>query len=182
MEGCIGVVEIVYVCMGSIGVICSILVIVSECLQQGVLWLIAAYISVSICMVYKDMGVIGLLLIIIYVGAIAVVLLFIVMLVDSGMSAGKIMGEGYIGGYVVVGCVVGIMVIGGMGIRGGEEIGELLRVVIIKGSAIEALGEVMYSSGVYMVLIGAIVLLVAMVGAIDIIGVEFIEKRGKRAV
>ncbi len=149
------------------------MVIVSECLQQGVLWLIAAYISVSVYMVVRDIGIIGLLLVIIYVGAIAVVLLFIVMLVDSGVKV----GEGYIGGYVIVGGIVGIIVIGAKDII-GENICEIRRVVIIRERAIDGLGVIMYSSGSYIVIMGGILLLVAMVGAMDIIRGE--EENNRR--
>lgn len=141
------------------------MVIVSECLQQGVLWLIGAYISVSVYMVRQAIGEIGLLLVIIYVGAIAVVLLFIVMLVDSGIKG----GEGYIGGYVIVAGIAGIIVIGVDAI-GKEDIGGLWKVVIIRERAIEGLGAIMYSSSSYIIIIGGIILLVAMVGAMDIIG------------
>lgn len=151
--------------VGVLTVISSIMVIVSESIQQGVLWLIAAYIGVSVYMVVKDMGVIGLLLIIIYVGAIAVVLLFIVMLVDSGIKG----GEGYIGGYMVVGAIVGIVVMGALVEK--RAIGEIKRVILIREKAVEGIGVIMYSSGGYMVIVGGIILLVAMVGAMDIIGV-----------
>ena len=46
-----------------------VLVVVSESLQQGVLWLIGAYLVMSVSMVVRGMGVIGLLVVIIYVGA-----------------------------------------------------------------------------------------------------------------
>ena len=69
-----------------LSIIASILVVGSRNAIISIIYLIVLYISVSIYLYYIGLGIIGLLYILIYVGAITILFLFILSLMDIRLS------------------------------------------------------------------------------------------------
>lgn len=148
----------------------AFMVIASRNPVHSVLFLILAFVNSAGLFLMAGAEFLALLLIVIYVGAVAVLFLFVVMMLDVDFAE---LREGYLQ-YLPVGMIIGLivflellMVLGSWVLAPGaaadavEPIPDLDQV-----SNIQALGDVLYTEYVFFFQISGMILLVAMVGAI----------------
>ena len=130
---------------------------------HSVLWLVFAFLGAAGLFLLYDFGFLALILVIVYVGAIATLFLFVVMMLElSNCSAG---GEG-VGHYLPVVILVGAAFTSGLlGFKGRFD-GPLW----LRSSNLEVFGQLVYTEFFYLFLLASFVLLAAMVGAIVLVG------------
>jgi NADH-quinone oxidoreductase subunit J len=135
---------------------------------HSVLFLILAFVSAAGLFVMMGAEFLAMILIVVYVGAVAVLFLFVVMMLDIDFAE---LRQGFLQ-YLPVGALVGVAFLGELLlVVGAWVIGPQVPKAIsapIPGNITntEALGRVLYTSYVYYFEAAGMVLLVAMVGAI----------------
>jgi NADH-quinone oxidoreductase subunit J len=152
-----------FVCIAS-----AFMVIAAKNPVHSVLYLILAFVNASGLFVLMGAEFLAMILIVVYVGAVAVLFLFVVMMLDVDFAE---LRQGVLQ-YLPVGALVGtiflaelLLVVGAWVI--GPGIPTSITVAIPKDiTNTEALGRVLYTQYVYYFQASGIVLLVAMIGAI----------------
>lgn len=148
----------------------AVMVIMSRNPVHSVLWLILAFFNAAGLMVLVGAEFIAMLLVIVYVGAVAVLFLFVVMMLDIDFAA---MRAGFVKNFplgVAIAAILLAELMLGIGAysAGGLELGSP------DGSAaqgpgesnIEAIGALLYGRYIFLFEAAGIILLVAMIGAI----------------
>lgn len=136
---------------------------------HSVLWLILAFFNAAGLMVLVGAEFIAMLLVIVYVGAVAVLFLFVVMMLDidfAEMRAGFVRYAA-IGLALAVALVCEIMI--GVGAWSAGRIDLARRAAPVEGSTIpniQAIGNLLYTRYLFVFEGAGLVLLVAMIGAI----------------
>ncbi len=136
---------------------------------HSVLWLILAFFNAAGLMVLLGAEFIAALLVIVYVGAVAILFLFVVMMLDidfAEMRAG-FMKNFWLG--IALAVVLLAEIIFGVGAWSASGMGEANAVVGPAAggpSNIEALGTLLYTKYIFLFEAAGLILLVAMVGAI----------------
>ncbi len=144
------------------------LVITSRNPVHAVLWLILAFFNAAGLMVLVGAEFIAMLLVIVYVGAVAVLFLFVVMMLDVEFSTLR----GRVSGYLPVGLVLAVAlaaeVVIGVDAYGAGGLQLAHRAAPIAGATpnIQALGNILYTRYLFVFEAAGLVLLVAMIGAI----------------
>ena len=146
----------------------AVMVIVSRNPVHSVLFLILAFVNASGLFVLMGAEFLAMILVIVYVGAVAVLFLFVVMMLDVDFASLK---QGALQ-YLPVGILIGgiflaelLLVVGAWAI--GPGIPRAISAPIpAKIPNIEAIGLVLYTRYVYYFEAAGLILLVAMVGAI----------------
>jgi NADH-quinone oxidoreductase subunit J len=146
------------------------MVIASRNPVHSVLFLILAFVNAAGLFVLMGAEFLAMILIVVYVGAVAVLFLFVVMMLDVDFSE---LRRGVLT-YLPVGGLVGavllaelLIIVGAWAI--GPEVGKAIAAPIPPSTAIpntQALGLVLYTRYVYFFQAAGIILLVAMIGAI----------------
>ena len=144
------------------------LVIFSRNPVHSVLWLILAFFNAAGLMVLVGAEFIAMLLVIVYVGAVAVLFLFVVMMLDidfaelrSGLTRYGLFGA------LIAMVLVGEMIIAeGAWSAGAIQLAQRAAPVSADMPNIEAMGALIYSRYLYVFEAAGLVLLVAMIGAI----------------
>ena len=142
--------------------------ILSRTPVHSVLWLIMAFFNAAGLMVLAGAEFIAMLLIIVYVGAVAVLFLFVVMMLDidfTELRAG-VVRYAAVGLALAAALVAEIIIAVGAYSAGGIELGRRLAPVDGAKPNIEALGEVLYTRYLFVFEGAGLVLLVALIGAI----------------
>ena len=150
----------------------AVMVIVSRNPVHSVLFLILAFVNAAGLFVLLGAEFLAMILVIVYVGAVAVLFLFVVMMLDVDFTA---LRQGFLD-YLPIGGVIGIvffielvmMLVLGSGVLGagaGKAIAEPIP-PLTEVTNTEALGLVLYTRYVYYFEAAGLVLLVAMIGAI----------------
>ncbi|MEM0946873.1 MAG: NADH-quinone oxidoreductase subunit J [Pseudomonadota bacterium] len=135
---------------------------------HSVLWLILAFLSSAGLFVLVGAEFVAMLLIIVYVGAVAVLFLFVVMMLDVDFSELK----AEMAKYVPLALLIGVVLLMQLGIAFGvwtvSEDAESLRMAETPGDVhnTKALGQILYDRFFLMFQLAGLVLLVAMIGAI----------------
>jgi NADH-quinone oxidoreductase subunit J len=148
----------------------AFMVIASRNPVHSVLFLILAFVNASGLFMLAGAEFLAMLLIVVYVGAVAVLFLFVVMMLDVDFAE---LREGFLQ-YLPVGMLVGVivlielfMVIGTFLLAPGaaadavQPIPDLAQV-----SNIRALGDILYTKYIFHFQVAGMILLVAMIGAI----------------
>ncbi len=136
---------------------------------HSVLFLITAFFSAAGLFVLLGAEFLAMLLVIVYVGAVAVLFLFVVMMLDVDFAALK---EGFARylplGALVAGALVIEMVIVSMAVAQGGAAGRHAMPLTATPHAtnVEMIGRVLYTDYIYYFQAAGLVLLVAMIGAI----------------
>jgi len=146
------------------------MVIMSRNPVHSVLWLILAFFNAAGLMVLVGAEFIAMLLVIVYVGAVAVLFLFVVMMLDIDFAA---MRAGFIRN-VPLGLAIAAILLAelflalGAYSAGGIALGEAdgTAQAALGQSNIEAIGALLYGRYIVLFEIAGIILLVAMIGAI----------------
>ena len=148
----------------------AVMVILSRNPVHSVLWLIMTFFNAAGLMVLVGAEFIAMLLVIVYVGAVAVLFLFVVMMLDIDFAA---MREGFVRN-VPLGLAIAAILLAelllavGAYSAGGIQLGapDGSAVQAADTSNIEALGALLYGRYIVLFEIAGIILLVAMIGAI----------------
>ena len=158
----------------TIAVFASIMVTVSRNTVYSVFFLILVFISISILFIMIGAEFLGMIMLIVYVGAVAVLFLFVVMMLNiNEQMTGKSSRKGLINN-ISVGSIIGLIiflellvVVGGWKYKG----------TFVPLSAINlnpdmsnthALGNILYTDYIHLFQISGMILLVAMIGAITL--------------
>lgn len=138
---------------------------------HAVLFLILAFVNSAGLFMLNGAEFLALLLIVVYVGAVAVLFLFVVMMLDVDFVE---LREGFLQ-YLPIGGLIGLivlvellMVLGSWvfapGVIGGEAVQPIPDMTVT--SNIEALGNILYTKYIFFFQVSGLILLVAMIGAI----------------
>ena len=148
--------------------VAGIMVVLGRHPVHCVLWLILAFFSCSGLFVLQGAEFIAMLLVIVYVGAVAVLFLFVVMMLDVDFAALR----GELARYMPLGLVITLVLLVQLGVVFGgwasSEQAEALRMAPIPADQFNtaALGAVIYDKYLLAFQTAGLVLLVAMIGAI----------------
>jgi NADH-quinone oxidoreductase subunit J len=146
----------------------AVMVIVSRNPVHSVLYLILAFVNASGLFILMGAEFLGMMLIVVYVGAVAVLFLFVIMMLDVDFVE---LREGFMQ-YLPVGLVIGgifvfelLLAVGGWAIN--PSVTKNITAAIPNNiSNTEALGLVLYTKYIHYFQLAGMVLLVAMIGAI----------------
>ncbi|MBP9183080.1 MAG: NADH-quinone oxidoreductase subunit J [Fuscovulum sp.] len=129
---------------------------------HSVLWLILAFLSSAGLMVLLGAEFVAMLLMIVYVGAVAVLFLFVVMMLDIDFAALK----GEMARYMPLGLLIGVVLLMQLAIGLGAWT-DVQRSTALDGvDNARALGLILYDKYILLFQLAGMVLLVAMIGAI----------------
>ena len=158
---------IAFYLLATVSVASALLVVTAKNPVHSVLWLITTFFSAAGLFVMLGAEFLAMLLVVVYVGAVAVLFLFVVMMLDVDFVQ---LREGY-AKYFPLAAIVGLILLAEMIVvavaaaQGGAARGaELIPATDI--SNVEAIGRVLYTEYVYIFQAAGLVLLVAMIGAI----------------
>jgi len=135
---------------------------------HSVLWLILAFFNAAGLMVLVGAEFIAMLLVIVYVGAVAVLFLFVVMMLDidfAELRAGFVRYFG-IGLVLAVALVCEILIAVGAWSQGGVDLARRAAPVDPTIPNIQAIGNLLYTRYLFVFEGAGLILLVAMIGAI----------------
>jgi NADH-quinone oxidoreductase subunit J len=144
------------------------LTILSRNPVHSVLWLILAFFNAAGLMLLVGAEFIAMLLVIVYVGAVAVLFLFVVMMLDIDFAE---LRSGFTR-YGLFGLLIALVLLGEMVIAGGAwstgkiELAQRIAPTPADMPNIQAMGALIYSRYLYIFEAAGLVLLVAMIGAI----------------
>src|SRR5215216_3456559 len=151
------------ICVGS-----AVMVIVSRNPVHSVLFLILAFVNASGLFVLLGAEFLAMILVVVYVGAVAVLFLFVVMMLDVDFVE---LRQGMLN-YLPVGATIGLIVLVELALVAGTWAisSDALTAAGAPSSGnvtnTEALGQILYTKYVYFFEAAGLVLLVAMIGAI----------------
>lgn len=152
----------------SVCVASAVMVIVSRNPVHSVLYLILAFVNASGLFILMGAEFLGMMLIVVYVGAVAVLFLFVIMMLDVDFVE---LREGFMQ-YLPIGLVIGgifmfelLLLVGGWAINPSVT-KSITAAIPANVSNTEALGLVLYTKYIHYFQIAGMVLLVAMIGAI----------------
>ncbi len=149
-------------------IVAGFMVVLSRNPVHSVLWLILAFFSGSGLFVLQGAELVAMLLIVVYVGAVAVLFLFVVMMLDVDFAELK----GELARYLPLGLLIGIVLLAqlaiGFGAWQSAEGADALRAAPIVADAdnTRAIGLLVYDRYLLPFQLAGLVLLVAMIGAI----------------
>ena len=154
----------------AIAVFSSLMVITSRNTVYSVFFLILVFVTTSILFIMIGAEFLGMIMLIVYVGAVSVLFLFVVMMLNiSEQTKKQFIRKGLINN-ISVGSIVGVIiflellvVIGGWKYKSN-----LLIFPNSELSNTQALGNVLYTDYIYLFQISGMILLVAMIGAITL--------------
>ena len=155
-----------------VAVACGVMVVSARNPVHSVLFLILAFVNAAGLFVLMGAEFLAMILVIVYVGAVAVLFLFVVMMLDVDFTA---LRQGFLD-YLPVGSLIGIVFFGelvwmlvtgtgALGTAAGKAVADPIP-PLAEVTNTEALGLVLYTRYVYYFEAPGLVLLVAMIGAI----------------
>ena len=156
-----------------IAIISAVMVTVSKNTVHSVFFLILDFISISCLFIMIGAEFLGMIMLIVYVGAVAVLFLFVVMMLNVAEQKGQWFSSRLVGGsHIPIGLIVSliiffelIIVIGGWQYKP-----DLLDSLTINISSeitnTRSIGNVLYTDYILLFQISGMILLVAMIGAI----------------
>lgn len=149
-----------------VAILSALMVVIARNPVRSVMFLILSFISAAGLFVLLGAEFLAMLLIVVYVGAVAVLFLFVVMMLDVDFAelSADFVENIPLGALVALVLVVELIMIGLTWESAPQA--EAMRVVEGGLSNVEALGQVLYSDYVYFFQAAGLVLLVAMIGAI----------------
>ncbi|MFI0394847.1 NADH-quinone oxidoreductase subunit J [Paracoccus jiaweipingae] len=149
-------------------VVSGFMVVIARNPVHSVLWLILAFLSAAGLFVLQGAEFVAMLLVIVYVGAVAVLFLFVVMMLDVDFAELK----GELARYLPLGLLIGVVLLAQLGIAFGawqvSDQAAAARAVPITPDMqnTHMIGAVLYDRYLLAFQLAGLVLLVAMIGAI----------------
>ena len=158
----------------TIAVFASIMVTVSRNTVYSVFFLILVFISISILFIMIGAEFLGMIMLIVYVGAVAVLFLFVVMMLNITEQLTKRPSRKGLINNISVGSIVGVIiflellvVVGGWKYK-GTFVPLSATNLNMDISNTHALGNILYTDYIHLFQISGMILLVAMIGAITL--------------
>ena len=155
-----------------IAVISAIMVTVSKNTVHSVFFLILDFISISCLFIMIGAEFLGMIMLIVYVGAVAVLFLFVVMMLNVAQQKNQWFISKESSGHIPVGLIISviiffelIIVIGGWKYK-PELLNPKNLLITNDVSNTHSLGQILYTDYIHVFQISGMILLVAMVGAI----------------
>lgn len=143
----------------------ALMVVTSRNAVHSVLFLILAFFSASALFVLRGAEFVAMILVIVYVGAVAVLFLFVVMMLDINFAEMRAGFQKYLPLGLVVG---GILVFELVAAIYGDAFKGASLPAMPEISNTRALGNVLYTKYMYLFQVAGLILLVAMIGAISL--------------
>ncbi len=162
---------IAFYLMAAVAVVSALLVVTARNPVHSVLWLILAFFSSAGLFVLMGAEFLAMLLVVVYVGAVAVLFLFVVMMLDVDFVK---LREGYARylplAMIVAGVLLAEMVMITLTVVQGGAAADATSPLPATPDAsnVETIGRVLYTDYVYFFQAAGIVLLIAMIGAITL--------------
>ncbi|WP_428080205.1 NADH-quinone oxidoreductase subunit J [Candidatus Pelagibacter sp.] len=155
-----------------IAVVSAIMVTVSKNTVHSVFFLILDFISISCLFIMIGAEFLGMMMLIVYVGAVAVLFLFVVMMLNVAQQKNQWFASAASSKHIPVGLIIStiiffelIIVIGGWKYKPEIfDVNNSLKVSDLSNT--HSLGQVLYTDYIHIFQISGMILLVAMVGAI----------------
>jgi len=155
-----------------IAVISAIMVTASKNTVHSVFFLILDFISISCLFIMIGAEFLGMIMLIVYVGAVAVLFLFVVMMLNVAQQKNQWFASEESSGHIPVGLIIStiiffelIIVIGGWKYK--PDLFDINNSVInFSASNTHSLGQVLYTDYIHVFQLSGMILLVAMIGAI----------------
>ena len=158
----------------TIAVFASIMVTVSRNTVYSVFFLILVFISISILFIMIGAEFLGMIMLIVYVGAVAVLFLFVVMMLNITEQLTKRPSRKGLINNISVGSIVGVIiflellvVVGGWKYKGTFVPLSTINLNLDMSNT-HALGNILYTDYIHLFQISGMILLVAMIGAITL--------------
>jgi NADH-quinone oxidoreductase subunit J len=156
----------------SIAIISAIMVTVSKNTVHSVFFLILDFISISCLFIMIGAEFLGMIMLIVYVGAVAVLFLFVVMMLNVAQQKNQWFLSEESSGHIPVGLIIStiiffelIIVIGGWKYK--PELFDKIKTSSTETvSNTHSLGQILYTDYIHVFQISGMILLVAMIGAI----------------
>ena len=155
-----------------IAIIASIMVTVSKNTVHSVFFLILDFISISCLFIMIGAEFIGMMMLIVYVGAVAVLFLFVVMMLNVANQKNEWFGSSINSSHIPMGLLVSvvifmelIIVLGGWKFK-PNVISSSSIIVNQNISNTHSIGNVLYTDYIHIFQLSGMILLVAMIGAI----------------
>ena len=146
----------------------AVMVIVSRNPVHSVLYLILAFVNASGLFILMGAEFLAMILVVVYVGAVAVLFLFVIMMLDVDFAE---LREGFLE-YLPIGLVIGgifmveLLLVAGGWVINPSTAKTITAAIPANVSNTEALGLVLYTKYIHYFQLAGMVLLVAMIGAI----------------
>ena len=149
-------------------VACAFMVIAAKNPVHSVLYLILAFFNAAGLFLLMGAEFLAMILVVVYVGAVAVLFLFVIMMLDVDFTE---LREGFLE-YLPIGLVIGgiflaeLLLVGGSWVINPGVAKSITAAIPANVSNTEALGLVLYTKYIHYFQLAGMVLLVAMIGAI----------------
>ena len=155
-----------------IAIISAIMVTASKNTVHSVFFLILDFISISCLFIMIGAEFLGMIMLIVYVGAVAVLFLFVVMMLNVAQQKNQWFNSEESSGHIPIGLIIStiiffelIIVVGGWKYK--PELSELSTTQASNEiSNTHSLGQVLYTDYIHVFQISGMILLIAMIGAI----------------
>ena len=154
-----------------IAVVSAIMVTVSKNTVHSVFFLILDFISISCLFIMIGAEFLGMIMLIVYVGAVAVLFLFVVMMLNVAQQKNQWFISEENSGHIPIGLLIStiiffelIIVIGGWKYK--PDLFEASNLISNEISNTHSLGKVLYTDYIHIFQISGMILLIAMIGAI----------------
>ena len=155
-----------------IAIISAIMVTVSKNTVHSVFFLILDFISISCLFIMIGAEFLGMIMLIVYVGAVAVLFLFVVMMLNVAQQKNQWFNSESTSGHIPVGLIIStviffelIIVVGGWKYKPELSVPNTT-LVSNEISNTHSLGQVLYTDYIHIFQISGMILLIAMIGAI----------------
>jgi NADH-quinone oxidoreductase subunit J len=164
--------SIFFYIFSTIAIISAIMVTVSKNTVHSVFFLILDFISISCLFIMIGAEFLGMIMLIVYVGAVAVLFLFVVMMLNVAQQKNQWFLSEDSSGHIPIGFIIStiiffelVIVIGGWKYK-PELINNINTTLSGSVSNTHSLGQVLYTDFIHIFQISGMILLVAMIGAI----------------
>ena len=155
-----------------IAIVSAIMVTAARNTVHSVFFLILDFISISCLFIMIGAEFLGMIMLIVYVGAVAVLFLFVVMMLNVAQQKNQWFGSSKSSSHIPIGLLVSliiffelIVVIGGWKLK--PEIFSNLKPEVMLGTTnTHSIGSVLYTDYIHLFQISGMILLVSMIGAI----------------
>ncbi len=162
--------QIVFYGAAGLALMSALLMITRRNAVHSALWLVTCFVSIAVLYVLLNAPFLAAVQVIVYAGAIMVLFLFVVMLIDSGDTAENRVGPGVwrriVGWMAAVVLFVQVLLVIGQVRLAAEAKGAVTQAVVSRVGSTELVGTFLFSQYVYPFEAISILLLSAIIGAV----------------
>ncbi len=163
-----GITAVAFYLFALVSVVSGLMVVISRNPVHSVLWLVLAFFSSAGLFVLLGAEFVAMLLVIVYMGAVAVLFLFVVMMLDVDFAELR----GQLAQYLPLGLLIGVILLMELGLVFSQwsfAPGHVAARAAVTPEGVTntaALGQLIYTRYIYLFQASGLILLVAMIGAI----------------